>query len=70
MPYNSEFIREAIEFELGRGGQIFFVHNRVESIYAMKESLESIVPGLRVIVGHGQMDERELEKAMGAFIAR
>jgi len=70
VPYNSEFIREAIEFELGRGGQVFFVHNRVESIYAMKESLESIVPGLRVIVGHGQMDERELEKAMGAFIAR
>ncbi|HXI11436.1 MAG TPA: transcription-repair coupling factor [Thermoanaerobaculia bacterium] len=70
VPYNFEFIREAIEFELGRGGQIFFVHNRVESIYAMKESLEKIVPGLRVIVGHGQMDERELEKAMGAFIAR
>jgi transcription-repair coupling factor (superfamily II helicase) len=70
VPFNDEFIREAIEFEVGRGGQVFFVHNRVESIYNMKEFLERIVPGLRVIVGHGQMDERELEKAMLAFINR
>ncbi len=68
--FSDDFIREAIEFECGRGGQIFFVHNRVESIYAMKEYLEKIVPGLRVIVGHGQMDERELERAMLAFIDR
>ena len=70
VPFNDEFIREAIEFETGRGGQVFFVHNRVESIYAIKEYLERLVPGLRVIVGHGQMDERELEKAMLAFISR
>jgi transcription-repair coupling factor (superfamily II helicase) len=70
VPFNDEFIAEAIEFEVGRGGQVFFVHNRVESIYAMKEYLERLVPGLRVIVGHGQMDERELEKAMLAFINR
>src|SRR6185436_13546667 len=70
MPFNDDFIREAIEFEVGRGGQVFFVHNRVESIYAMKELLERLVPGLRVIVGHGQMDERELERAMLAFINR
>jgi transcription-repair coupling factor (superfamily II helicase) len=70
VPYQDDFIREAIEFEVGRGGQVFFVHNRVESIYAMKEFLERLVPGLRVIVGHGQMDERELEKAMLAFISR
>ena len=70
VPFADDFIREAIEFECGRGGQIFFVHNRVESIYAMKEYLEKIVPGLRVIVGHGQMDERELERAMLAFINR
>jgi transcription-repair coupling factor (superfamily II helicase) len=70
VPWGDEFIREAIEFEVGRGGQVFFVHNRVESIYAMKEFLERLVPGLRVIVGHGQMDERELEKAMLAFIGR
>jgi transcription-repair coupling factor (superfamily II helicase) len=70
VPFNDEFIREAIEFETARGGQIFFVHNRVESIYGMREYLEKLVPGLRVIVGHGQMDERELEKAMLAFINR
>jgi transcription-repair coupling factor (superfamily II helicase) len=70
VPFHDDFIREAIEFETGRGGQVFFVHNRVESIYAMKEYLEKLVPGLRVIVGHGQMDERELERAMLAFINR
>jgi transcription-repair coupling factor (superfamily II helicase) len=70
VPFDDTFIREAIEFEVNRGGQVFFVHNRVESIYSMKEFLERTVPGLRVIVGHGQMDERELEKAMLAFINR
>ena len=70
VPFNDDFIREAIEFEVGRGGQIFVVHNRVESIYGMQEYLEKIVPGLRVIVGHGQMEERELERAMLAFINR
>ncbi|HEX6087508.1 MAG TPA: transcription-repair coupling factor [Thermoanaerobaculia bacterium] len=70
VPFDDDFIREAIEFEIGRGGQVFFVHNRVESIYEMKGLLERIVPGLRVIVGHGQMDERELEQAMLAFIER
>ena len=70
VPFSDDFIREAIEFETGRGGQIFFVHNRVESIYAMKEYLEKLVPGLRVVVGHGQMEERELERAMLAFIQR
>jgi transcription-repair coupling factor (superfamily II helicase) len=70
VPFSDDFIREAIEFETGRGGQIFFVHNRVESIYQMKEYLEKIVPGLRVIVGHGQMEERELERAILAFITR
>ncbi|MEO8033584.1 MAG: transcription-repair coupling factor, partial [Acidobacteriota bacterium] len=70
VPFNDEFIREAITFEIDRGGQVFFVHNRVESIYGMKEYLENLVPGLRCIVGHGQMDERELERAMAAFINR
>jgi transcription-repair coupling factor (superfamily II helicase) len=70
VPFSDDFIREAIEFECGRGGQIFFVHNRVESIYQVKDLLEKIVPGIRVIVGHGQMEERELERAMFAFINR
>jgi transcription-repair coupling factor (superfamily II helicase) len=70
VPFDDQFIREAIEFEVGRGGQVFFVHNRVESIYAMKEYLERTVPGLKVAVGHGQMEERELERVMLAFIQR
>jgi len=70
VPFNDDFIAEAIAFEVDRGGQVFFVHNRVESIYAMKDYLEKIVPGLRVAVGHGQMDERELERVMLAFINR
>jgi transcription-repair coupling factor (superfamily II helicase) len=70
VPFNDEFIRDAIAFEIDRGGQVFFVHNRVESIHAMKEYLEKILPGLRVAVGHGQMDERELERVMAAFINR
>ncbi|MEA2165541.1 MAG: hypothetical protein QOK37_3668 [Thermoanaerobaculia bacterium] len=70
VPFSDDFTREAIEFEVGRGGQVFFVHNRVESIYGMKEYLEKLVPGLRVVVGHGQMEERELERAMLAFIQR
>lgn len=68
--FDDDFIREAIEFERDRGGQIFFVHNRVDSIYAMQDYLEKAVPGLRVAVGHGQMNERELENTMMAFIGR
>jgi transcription-repair coupling factor (superfamily II helicase) len=70
VPFDDGFIRDAIAFELDRGGQVFFVHNRVESIYAIKEYLEKLVPGLKAIIGHGQMDERELERAMLAFINR
>jgi transcription-repair coupling factor (superfamily II helicase) len=70
VPFNDEFIRDAVTFEVDRGGQVFFVHNRVDTIYGMKEYLEKLVPGLRVVVGHGQMDERELERAMLAFINR
>jgi transcription-repair coupling factor (superfamily II helicase) len=70
VPFNDEFIRDAVAFEIDRGGQVFFVHNRVESIYGIKDYLEKLLPGLRVVVGHGQMDERELERVMQAFIAR
>ena len=70
VPFKDDFIREAIEFEIARGGQVFFVHNRVDSIHGMKEYLERLIPGLKCIVGHGQMEERELERAMLAFINR
>lgn len=66
--FNDEIIREAVLRELQRGGQIFFVHNRVQSIGAMAEHLQRIVPEARIAVAHGQMDEKELEKIMLAFM--
>ncbi|MDH4227221.1 MAG: transcription-repair coupling factor [Deltaproteobacteria bacterium] len=71
---DDEIIRQAIEREIRRDGQIFFVHNRVEGIGAVKARIEeitaSITPKVRVGVAHGQMDERELERIMLAFINR
>lgn len=70
VPFDADFIKEALDFEIARGGQVFFVHNRVDSIHNMKEYLEKLVPGSRVAVGHGQMDEQELERTMMAFIRK
>jgi transcription-repair coupling factor (superfamily II helicase) len=67
--FNEELIRTAILRELNRGGQVFFVHNRVGSIFAMKDRLMELVPEASFVVGHGQMDEKRLEKAMTDFIA-
>ncbi|MBI5285981.1 MAG: transcription-repair coupling factor, partial [Deltaproteobacteria bacterium] len=61
-------IREAVLRELGRGGQVFFVHNRVQSIGAMEAYLKKLIPEARVAVAHGQMRERHLEKVMYAFV--
>jgi transcription-repair coupling factor (superfamily II helicase) len=66
--FDEKVIRSAIELELERGGQIYFVHNRVESIYEIAAKLHELVPSARVIVGHGQMSEGELEKVMLAFV--
>src|SRR5256886_7358435 len=66
--YDEKLIRSAIEHELERGGQAFFVHNRVESIYEIAAKVTELVPKARVIVGHGQMSESELEKVMLKFI--
>lgn len=60
-------LRRAILRELERGGQIFFVHNRVQSIHIVRRRLEKLVPEARVVVGHGQMSERQLEKIMLDF---
>lgn len=65
--YDSETIRKAVESEVARGGQVFFIHNRVESIYALADDLKEFLPNVRMTVAHGQMDESELEKAMIAF---
>ena len=66
--YDEKIIRTAIEVELERGGQVYFVHNRVESIYEIALRIQELVPAARVAVGHGQMSENELEKVMLAFM--
>jgi transcription-repair coupling factor (superfamily II helicase) len=68
VPFNPVFLRDAIRFELGRGGQVFFVHNRVERIEEIHAYLSNLVPEARLVVTHGQMGERPLERAMMAFI--
>ena len=67
--FNEEFIRDAIKFELERGGQVFFVHNRVEDILAVEDIIKRIVPGVKTCVGHGQLDPKELEERMLDFMA-
>jgi transcription-repair coupling factor (superfamily II helicase) len=67
LPYNNEVVREAIEFEIERGGQVYYVYNRVESIEERLIKLREIVPGVRVTVGHGQLNEEELSRRMHAF---
>ncbi|MCP4229214.1 MAG: transcription-repair coupling factor, partial [bacterium] len=66
-PFDENLITEAVNRELERAGQVFFVHNRVRSISAMCEYLREILPGVRFGVAHGQMDERELERVMVTF---
>ncbi|HZZ86390.1 MAG TPA: transcription-repair coupling factor [Anaeromyxobacteraceae bacterium] len=63
-------IKEAIEQELRRGGQVYFVHNRVRSIQAIEKFLSELVPEARLGVAHGQMGEGQLEKVMGRFVNR
>ena len=67
-PFDEKLIRSAIEHELERGGQAYFVHNRVESIYEIASKIQELAPRARVIVGHGQMSEGELEKVMLSFM--
>ena len=66
--FNEDTIREAIMYELGRGGQVFFVHNRVQNINEMATLIQRLVPQARIAIGHGQMDGKELEKVMMSFI--
>ncbi len=62
-------IKSAIELELSRGGQVFFIHNRVESIETIAALVKRLVPSCRMAVGHGQMNEKEMERVMLDFIA-
>src|SRR5207247_11021182 len=68
--FDQQVIGRAIRNELERGGQIYFVHNRVESIFSIGDLIQRLVPEARVVVGHGQMEEDSLERAMLDFIAR
>lgn len=69
LPFDPAFIREAVEFEIARQGQVYYVHNRVETIDDMAGYLKEIIPGLKVTVGHGRLDEKELSRRMHAFVA-
>jgi transcription-repair coupling factor (superfamily II helicase) len=66
--WDEKLIRNAIEQELERGGQVYFVHNRVDTIWEIAAKLQALVPSARVIVGHGQMSQGELEKVMLKFM--
>ncbi|NOY51163.1 MAG: transcription-repair coupling factor [Chlorobi bacterium] len=66
--FGEDVIKNAIEYEVSRGGQVFFVHNRVQNIIDVYEMLKRFVPGARIAIGHGQMDGKKLEKTMLDFI--
>ena len=66
--FDEKIVRSAVEVEMERGGQVYFVHNRVESIYEIAARIQELVPAARVVVGHGQMGETELERVMLAFM--
>ncbi|MBL8824668.1 MAG: transcription-repair coupling factor [Planctomycetia bacterium] len=66
--FDPELVRHAIRRELAREGQIYFVHNRVFDIEAVAHRLQQIVPEARILIGHGQMNERELEQVMIQFV--
>lgn len=67
--YDERLVRDAVKAELARGGQVFYLHNRVETIRAVAERLAALLPKARIIVGHGQMGAGELEQVMAAFVA-
>ena len=68
--FDQEVIRRAVRNELARGGQIYFVHNRVESIFSIGSLVQRLVPEAKIVVGHGQMGEDQLERAMLDFVER
>ena len=69
-PRDSEVIKDAIRREIDRGGQVFFIHNRVQTIEHVADELRKLMPDVKFLVGHAQMPERHLEDVMDAFINR
>ncbi|MGI8460915.1 MAG: transcription-repair coupling factor [Solirubrobacterales bacterium] len=67
-PYDDDLVRSAIERELGRDGQVFFLHNRIDSLHEVAEGIRALCPGARVAEAHGQMVETELEQTMMTFL--
>ena len=67
-PYDERLIRKAIEQELTRSGQVYFLHNRVATIEKVATRLQELVPKARIAIGHGQMDEKDLEQVMQRFV--
>lgn len=67
-PYEERVIKQAVEAEIERGGQVFFLHNRVMTIEKIAQRIRDLCPKARVIIGHGQMDEELLENVMHAFV--
>ena len=67
-PYDERIIRDAIQRELKRGGQVFFLHNRVKTIEIMRKKLQDLVPDARILIGHGQMEQDDLEVVMRQFV--
>jgi len=67
--WDDRLIRGAIERELARGGQVFFVHNRIHDIHKVEHRISQIVPGARIVIAHGRLSEAELEDVMLAFVA-
>lgn len=67
--YTPELVKEAITYEVGRGGQVFYLHNRVDTIESVALRLQEMMPDLRIGIGHGQMPEGTLEKIMTRYVA-
>ncbi|MFK5878207.1 MAG: transcription-repair coupling factor [Flavobacteriaceae bacterium] len=66
--FNEETIRDAVQYEISRGGQIFFIHNRIENIKEVAGMIQRLVPNAKIAIGHGQMEGKKLEKLMLAFM--
>ncbi len=66
--YSTELVKTAIEREVARGGQVFYLHNRVQTIESVVKGLQAMLPDVRIAYGHGQMDEEELERIMTEFV--
>ncbi len=67
-PFNEEIIREAVEYEVSRGGQVFLIHNRVQNIMEIKAVVDRLLPGVRSVVAHGQMEGKKLESIILDFM--